>query len=250
MSRLCCSDPELFGRYSNAQLETDLSVKSSVDSAIHPVSLRVLQTYSDQLADIAEVGLSCGNSDLVLVDVPPKALEVFIHAVYGKSFTETLVPGIVSDCDIRSVQDVLFFGHKYNINQVQPAICDIITSHLDEFASCDNSDVIEFYNKVPTEYHAVQDAIFQIMLRKESSYGFWIINPEIAIAHRHVNEILAQDSNRPDWNLKTLKLFTVRTCDTSHSALLCRGWFLFSTMHAAGAARKSLGFQGSVAHFI
>ena len=81
------------------------------------MSLQVLQTYSNQLADIAEVGLSGGNSDLVLEDVPPKALEVLIHAIYGKSLTETLVPCILSD--IHVVKDILLFGHKYNVGQVQ-----------------------------------------------------------------------------------------------------------------------------------
>ena len=115
MSRLLYPNPKLFARYSKAGLDTDLSLKSSLSSACHPVSLHVLQTYSEQLADFCKIGLTSSKSDLVLDNVPPKALEMFIHAMYGSSLKETLCASITKDRDIRDLRDITSFGHKNNI---------------------------------------------------------------------------------------------------------------------------------------
>ena len=78
-----------------------------------------------------------GNRELVLEDAPPKALEVFIQAMYGNSLKDTLLP-LPVDPEYSSVQDerthihnvrqIISFGHKYNIRQIESAVCDIVTS--------------------------------------------------------------------------------------------------------------------------
>lgn len=155
MSRLSCPNPELFTRYSKAELDTDLCLKSCLSCACHPVSLHVLQTYSDQLADFCKIGLTSGKSDLVLENVPPKALEMFIHAVYGSSLKETLCASFTKDRDIRDLRDITSFGHKYNIGQIESAVCDILISHLEDYWEVDHRVITDFYNEVPVEPHAL-----------------------------------------------------------------------------------------------
>lgn len=214
MSRLCCSDPELFARYSTGELVTDLRLKSSLGTACHSISSVLLQTYSVQLADFASVALTSSSNELVLEDVNPRALELFVHGVYGLSIEQALYPS--TDCltesniDVCDVKEIWAFGHRYNIGQIELAVCDLITGHLPELDSSETEDVIDFYNSAPTESHALQDAIFRILLGFQDEDSFIIMDYDIKIAPRHVNAMLNHTSTtlnyRPSWMLKTLRL--------------------------------------------
>ena len=212
MARLCCSDPQLFAQYKNAELDADLRVRSSLGSAWHSVSSQVLQLYSHLLADFCKVALTDDSDGQLVIDGPPKALEMFIHAIYGVSLTESLSP---LEEDMRSLRDIASFGHKFNIAHIGSAVCEIITSHLDAVKEFEFAGVIDFYNEVPQDAHAMQDAIFQILLRYQTVFGDEMMEKDIAIAPRHVNEMLAQDRENPDWMLNTLELLVeVISCCT------------------------------------
>ena len=72
--------------------------------------------------------------------------------------------------------------------------------------SFEAQDVTDFYNEV-TQAYAVQDAIFQILLRFQKMYGLSIMESNIAIAPRYVNEILVQEMESTEWMLDTLERF-------------------------------------------
>ena len=150
----------------NAELETDLRVRSSLGSAWHSVSSHVPQLYSHPLADFGKIALTDDSGGQLLIDDPPKVLEMFIHAIHGVSLTESLSP---LEEDMRSVRDIASFGHKYNIAHIDSAVCENITSHLVTPISAVKdfgfADVTNFYNEVPQDAYAVQDAIFQLLLR-------------------------------------------------------------------------------------
>ena len=188
----------------NAELEADLSVRSSLGSAWHSVSSHVLQLYSHPLADCCKIALTDDSGGQLPIDAPPKVLEMFIHAMYGVSLTESLSP---LEENMRSVRDIASFGHKYNIAQIDSAVCEIITSHLDAVKRFKMTDVIDFYNEIPQDACAMQDAIFQILLLYEEVCPGEIMETDIAIAPRHVNEILAQNREYPEGMLDTLELF-------------------------------------------
>lgn len=214
MSRLCCSDPGLFARYSRGQLVTDLSLKSSLGTARHSISSVLLQTYSVQLADFATIALTSSSKELVLEDASPRALELFVHGIYGISIDKTLSDS--TDCltesniDICDIKEIWAFGHRYNIGQIEIAVCDLITSHLPELGLSKANDVINFYNSVPTESDDLQDAIFQILLGFQEEQNFLIMDPKehifIKIAPRHVNEIFSVKWDNAAFLLSTLQL--------------------------------------------
>lgn len=86
--------------------------------------------------------------------------------------------------------EIWAFAHKYNIGQMEQAVSETIISHFHELDFSDITDVIGFYNTVPKESHALQDAIFQILLHIQASAGITIMEHTIKIAPRHVNAIL------------------------------------------------------------
>lgn len=92
--------------------------------------------------------------------------------MYGVSLTDNLWP---LKGDLRNVRDIVLFGHKYEIAHIESAVCEVITSHLDvEAMELEAQDVTDFYNEV-TQAYAVQDAIFQILLRFQKIYGLSIM---------------------------------------------------------------------------
>lgn len=69
----------------------------------------------------------------------------------------------------------------------------------------DHTDITEYYNEVPVEPHALQDALFQILLTLQTCTGLDLMESDVAIAPRHVNELLAVHKKRPDLMLLTLQ---------------------------------------------
>ncbi|KAL3145997.1 hypothetical protein ABBQ38_015357 [Trebouxia sp. C0009 RCD-2024] len=124
MSRLCCSDPKLFALYEHGKLKTDVRLKSSRDCSDlseHPVSSDLLQTYSTQLADVIKLT----TDEIVLVDTSPEALRLFTEAMYGKSLKDAC------SSNYRYLSEAValgFLGHKFEIEQVQPALCEILAN--------------------------------------------------------------------------------------------------------------------------
>lgn len=212
MSRLCCPDPELFARYCNNELATDLCLKSSSqDSACHSVCSALLQTYSDQLAGFAKIKLATAadasstcKTVLVLEGAQPGALKVFVGAMYGSSMKEALCPSPDNEEDppvrLVDLMELYSFGHKYNIGQMDPALCDIITTHVQKLAetSC-MSDAVEFYNSIPEDLpsHPLQDAILQILVYMHKNWSCGLMDIDIRIHPRHVNVLLEGCSKAP-----------------------------------------------------
>lgn len=74
----------------------------------------------------------------------------------------------------------------------------------------EEKDLTDFYNEVPVEPRAVQDAIFQILLTLQTRFGLDMMQSHIVIAPRHLNELLAVEKKRPDWMLLTLRQFLLK----------------------------------------
>lgn len=217
MSRLCCSDSELFARWSKVKLQTDLCLKPDKNSTGFPVSLHAVQLYSDQLADLIQVALEHGNKELVVHGAPPKALELFVHAMYGRSLKETVSPAVNERYNIRDLKDIVLFGHKYNITQIEAAVCEIITSHLDELCDFEDEDVFDFYNSMPSGCSAAQDAVFRVMLGFQERHGSDIMGAGVTLTPRHVNQMLPQYGPDPKLMLGILERFVQKQVNMSSS---------------------------------
>ncbi|KAL3155791.1 hypothetical protein ABBQ32_012805 [Trebouxia sp. C0010 RCD-2024] len=160
MSRLCCSDPKLFALYEHGKLKTDVRLKSSHDCSDlpeHPVSSDLLQTYTTQLADI----IKQTTDEIVLVDTSPEALRLFTEAMYGKSLKDA--------CSnkyryLREAVALGFFGHEYEVEEMQPALCEILANpEKVSVAQLDWPLLIACYRDIPQGLHYLQDALFQVL---------------------------------------------------------------------------------------
>ena len=137
---------------------------------------------------------------------------MFIHAMYGNSLKETLCPlpraySTYADdpvTDIRNVRNIISFGHMYNIGQIESAVCDIITSHRNEFGDAAPLNIVDLYNNVPVVSGALQDALFQVLQSMAEEFDFDILGSHIVVAPRHVNEKLNRLREAPDEKLHLL----------------------------------------------
>ena len=264
MSRLCCADPGLFARYSNGELSSDVYLKSSEGSVCHPVSLAMLQAYSVVLAEFAEVKLAsvASNNEVVLEGAPARALQLFTDAMYGHSINEAFCPSPVDPSaedptiDFSEATDLYWFGHKYNIGQMDPAFSEIITSHMKELNASDTAtcDVIDFYNNIPEESPAVQDAIFKLLLLFKEFTNLDIMDTGygMKIAPRHVNAFLEEVHDDPDYMLCSLKkIVSSQVCVLQTAYFSVEGGLSSATgnlCNSAGAKQGHLGSQGLHAH--
>ena len=147
---------------------------------------------------------------------PARALKLFVEAMYGHSMNEAFCPspdvrgrgpprGQDPTIDIREAKDLYWFGHKYNIGQMDAAVSKIITSHLDELQDSETDDVIDFYNSIPEGSPAVQDAIFKVMLMFQARFSLCIMRTGIHISPRHVNALLETLGANPTYMLQNLQ---------------------------------------------
>ena len=94
----------------------------------------MLQAYSVVLAEFVEVKLAsvASNNEVVLEGAPARALQLFVEAMYGHSMKAAFCPSPVDPSAdqgqdptidaLREVKDLYWFGHKYNIGQMDPAV--------------------------------------------------------------------------------------------------------------------------------
>ena len=161
-SRLSCSDPALFTRYSKGVLKCDLYLKPSLSSAGYAVSLAILQTFSDRLADFA---LAASDDGLVLEE-DDQVLRLFVEAMYGRSLKQTCL--VAED-----MKNLVCFGHKYNIEQMEPALCEVLAQR--------DHKALEW---------AGLDAVFSLLLAYGKSHGLKIENHEVVLSPRNVTSWL------------------------------------------------------------
>lgn len=175
MSRLCCDDPDLYARYQEGQLETDVCLKSSptVDEG-HPVLSGLLQTYSEPLGEIAKTAVSTSSGDVVLPpeDGSSRTLELFVGAIYGNSLKQAC-----STCD---VPELSWFGHKYNIQAMEAALCAVVASYSSTMCL---HTAVKLYETVPDGFLDLKDVLFDRVMHTEGSHE----GHSFQIQPRHVN---------------------------------------------------------------
>ena len=175
-SRLCCSDLALFTRCSNGSLNCDLDLKPSLSSAGYAVSLAILQTFSERLADFALATLEDG----LVLEEDDQILRLFVEAMYGRSLTQT--------CRVaEDMKKLMCFGHKYNIEQMEPALCKVLAKQDRKTLEWSGLDVVNLYQHAPQEYTLLQDAVFELLLAHGQSQGLKIEDHNIVLPPRHVN---------------------------------------------------------------
>ena len=136
--------------------------------------------------------------------------------MYGHSMNDAFCPapdvrgrgpysGQDPTIDISEAKDLYWFGHKYNIGQMDAVVSEIITSHVDELQDSETDHVINFYNSIPEESPAVQDAIFKVVLMFQARFGMAIMREGINISPRHINALLEPLGRNPTYMLSILQ---------------------------------------------
>ena len=174
MSRLCCADPHLYLRYQQGLLETDVCLKlASALNEGYPVSSGLLQTYSEPLGEMAKTATST-SSDVVfpVEDVSSRTLGLFVGIMYGRSLQQA--------CTICDVLDLSWFGHRYNIQAMQPALCQFFLAQDSDNVYQLFTNAVKLYETVPVDFEDLQDVLFNHIMRVHTSIV-------IKIQPRHVN---------------------------------------------------------------